>query len=116
MTVEIVAGPVTAAAGEEHHARAESGTGELVVHGTITLPTPCHRLEGEATSSGGELVVRISARPDPEAMCAQVIAAHGYRAVVRGVAPGSHVLRVAHAYPGSGWDEQTALRTEVQVR
>lgn len=116
MTVEITPGPATAAAGEEHSATAEPAEGGVTVHGTITLPTPCHRLAGLAERAGDEVVVRVSASPDPEAVCAQVIATHGYTARVRGLAPGTHALRVVHAYPASGWDEQTALRTRVTVR
>jgi hypothetical protein len=116
MTVEITPGPANAAAGEEHSATAEGEAGGVTVRGTITLPTPCHQLTGTVGREGGELVLRVSARPDPEAMCAQVIATHGYTARVRGVSPGAYTLRVVHDYPESGWDEQAVLRTPVTVR
>jgi hypothetical protein len=116
MTVEITSGDVNAAPGVEHAATVEATAGGLRVRGTITLPTPCHELSGEMGGGVGELVLRIEARQDPEVICAQVIATHGYTAEVRGVAPGSYSFRVVHGYPGSGWDEQTALQTQVTVR
>lgn len=116
VTVELTPEPPSVPEGEEHAAAAEPAAGGIDVRGTLSAPTPCHRLDGEATADGAEVVLRVSATPDPEAMCAQMIASLGYAARIRGVAPGTYSLRVVHAYPGIGWDEHTALETQVAVR
>ena len=116
MTLDFTPGDAAAAAAGEHAAAAEGGSGTVTVRGAAAAPTPCHTLSGEAAESGGGLVLRVAVSPDPDAMCAQVIASLGYTAVLRGVPAGEHALRVVHTYPGSGWDEHEALSTRVTVR
>lgn len=116
VTVELTPAEPSAAAGEEHAAAAEPAAGGITVRGTLSAPNPCQRLSAEVDADGGEVVLRVLARSDPDAMCAQVIASLGYTAEVRGLAPGTYTLRVVHAYPDSGWDEHTALTTQVAVR
>lgn len=89
--------------------------GRIVVHGRIETPDPCRRITAAATRRGAELTLRVEAHREGD-VCAQVIAAFAYDAVVQGLAPGTYRLRVLHAYPGSGWDAQTALEESVTVR
>lgn len=100
---------------EEAGARAEGGAGSVAVRGRMETPDPCRRLSGSVEAAGNRLTLRVDAVREGE-MCAQVIAAFSYEAAVTGVAPGTYTLRVVHAYPGSGWDAQTALEQSVTVR
>jgi hypothetical protein len=81
----------------------------------METPDPCRRLAGSVEAAGSRLTLRVDAVREGE-MCAQVIAAFAYEAAVTGLAPGTYTLRVVHAYPGSGWDPQTALEQSVTVR
>jgi hypothetical protein len=114
-TVALTPTAPVAAAGEEHVATAEPSPGGIVVRGALPAPTPCHTLAA-TVEDAGPIVLRIAVTADPDAMCAQVIASLGYEAVVGGLPAGEHRLRVVHAYPGSGWDEHTALEATVTVR
>lgn len=94
-------------------ARGEAG--KIVVTGRMETPDPCRRLAATARRSGGEVTLRVEAHREGEA-CIQVIAAFAYDAELPGLPPGTYRLRVVHAYPGTGWDTQTALEETVQVR
>lgn len=109
------AGAPPAAPAEEAGARAEGGAGVVTVRGRMQTPDPCRRLAGSVEAAGSRLTLRVDAVREGE-MCAQVIAAFTYEAAVAGLAPGTYTLRVVHAYPGSGWDPQTALEGSVTVR
>jgi len=113
------AGPITveltqrAAAGDTDGAT--GGAGSVAVRGTITTPDPCYRLSGAAAQEGRTLTLTVTARPG-EGMCVQTIGTLGYDATLRGVAAGSYTLRVVHTYVGTGWETQTAMTREVEVR
>lgn len=109
------AGAPPAAPPEEAGPRAEGGAGSVAVTGRMQTPDPCRRLAGSVEAAGDRLTLRVDAVRQGE-MCAQVIAAFAYEAAVTGLAPGTYTLRVVHAYPGSGWDAQTALEQRVTVR
>lgn len=94
-------------------ARGEAG--RIVVAGRMETPDPCRRLTGTARRAGGEVTLRVEAHREGEG-CIQVIAAFAYDAEVAGLPPGTYRLRVVHAYPGTGWDTQTALEETVRVR
>jgi hypothetical protein len=114
-TVALTPTAPVATAGEEHAAAVEPAPAGFLVRGALPAPTPCHTLAATVHDSG-MIVLRITVTADPDAMCAQVIATLGYEAVVGGLPAGEHRLRVVHGYPGSGWDEHTALETTVTVR
>lgn len=116
LTVELVPGEASSAGGGENSATADAGERALVVRGTASTPTPCHRLTGTVQRDGGQVTLRVSAAADPDAMCVQSIGAVPYTATIRGLAAGSYALRVEHAYPGTGWDTAVALETQVSVR
>ncbi|HEX2206886.1 MAG TPA: hypothetical protein VHG93_04335 [Longimicrobium sp.] len=113
--VEIVQGEGSSSAGEQE-ARAEGGSGTVVIRGVATTPNPCHQLAGVVEQSGGRVTVRISATVDPEVMCIASIGAIPYTATVRGLAAGTYDLRVEHSYPNTGWDTAAVLETRVTVR
>jgi hypothetical protein len=94
---------------------ATGGTGTVTVRGSMPAPNPCYTLSGAAASEGRTLTLTVTGRPG-DGMCAQMIATLGYDATLRGVPAGSYTLRVVHTYVGTGWETQTAMTQEVQVR
>lgn len=116
VSVDLVQGQGSSAAGGEQNAAAEGGSGVVTVRGTATTPTPCHRLGGSVQRSGSRVTLRVAATSDPETICVQSIGAIPYTATVRGLAAGTYDLRVEHTYPGSGWDTAPVLETRVTVR
>jgi hypothetical protein len=116
VTVELVPGAATSSAGNEQPSTAEGAAGGAVVRGTVSTPTPCHRLRGTVQRAGETVTLTIAAAADPDAMCVQAIGAIPYTATVRGLPAGSYTLRVLHTYPGSGWETATALETRVTAR
>ncbi len=94
---------------------ATGGTGTVAVRGTISTPNPCYALSGTAAREGSTLTLTVSARSNAE-VCIQVIGTLGYDATLRGVPAGSYTLRVVHTYAGTGWETQTAMTQQVQVR
>ena len=115
VTVELTQGQGTSSDGEQG-ATAEGAAGSATVRGTMTTPTPCHRLSGTVERTGGTVVLRVAAAADPERMCIQSIGSVPYTATIRGLPAGTHPLRVEHVYPGTGWPAATALETRVTVR
>jgi len=109
------AGAPEAAPAQEPGVRAEGAAGGITVRGTMRTPDPCRRLSGSVQAAGDRLTLRVEAAREGD-MCAQVIAAFAYDAAVTGLAPGTYRLRVVHAHPGTGWEEQTALEQTVTVR
>lgn len=116
VTVELVPGTAASSAGSEQPSTAEGAAGGAVVRGTVSTPTPCHRLSAAAQRAGETVTVTISATADPDAMCVQAIGALPYTATVRGLPAGSYALRVLHTYPGTGWETATALETRITAR
>lgn len=116
VTVELVPGDAVNAVGTEQASAAEGAAGGAVVRGTISTPTPCHRLSAAAQRAGETVTVTVSATADPDAMCVQAIGAIPYTATVRGLPAGSYALRVQHTYPGTGWPTATVLETRVTAR
>jgi hypothetical protein len=114
VTVELTQGQGSSSAGEQG-ATAQPSAGGATVRGTMTTPTPCHRLSGAVERTGGAVVLRVSAAADPDAMCIQSIGAVPYTAVIRGLPAGTHEIRVVHTYPGTGWETATVLETRVTV-
>lgn len=112
VTVELTQGQGSSSDGEQG-ASAQGAAGGVVVRGTMTTPTPCHRLSGAVEQTGGTVVLRVSAAADPEKMCIQSIGSIPYTATIRGLPAGTHPLRVEHLYPGTGWDTATVLETRV---
>ncbi|HEX2188065.1 MAG TPA: hypothetical protein VHG51_04170 [Longimicrobiaceae bacterium] len=108
-------GPETPGPAAPEGVSARGEAGRIVVAGRMETPDPCRRLAGTAERSGSEVTLRVEARREGEA-CIQVIAAFAYDAEVAGLPPGTYRLRVVHAYPGTGWETQTALEETVQVR
>jgi hypothetical protein len=94
---------------------ATGGTGTVAVRGTISTPNPCYALSGTAAREGSTLTLTVSARSNAE-VCIQSIGTLGYDATLRGVPAGSYTLRVVHTYVGTGWETQTAMTQQVQVR
>ncbi len=109
------AGAPEAAPAEDPGARAEGAAGGITVQGTMRTPDPCRRLSGRVEAAGGGVTLRVEAAREGD-MCTQVIAAFAYEAAVTGLAPGTYRLRVVHAHPGTGWEEETALEQTVTVR
>lgn len=106
-------------AGEEvsqPSASASGGEGRITVQGRLSAPDPCRRVRGSLGTEGEALVLRVEVAPGEGEMCIQRIAAFAYDATLRGVAPGTHLLRVVHAYPQTGWETQTVLEERVTVR
>jgi len=95
--------------------QAAGEAGRIDVKGHMQTPDPCRRLSGTADTSGREVTLRVNAVREGE-MCTQVIADFAYDAAITGLEPGTYRLRVVHAYPGTGWDTQTALDQSVTVR
>jgi heat shock protein HslJ len=116
VTVELTQGQGAPSGGEDQKATAESAAGGAVVRGTMSTPTPCHRLTGAADQSGSTVTLRVSAAADPDAMCIQSIGSIPYTATLRGLPAGSYTLRVVHTYPGTGWETATALETQITAR
>ena len=116
LTVQLVPGPAASASGGEQSATAEGAAGGAVVRGTMSTPTPCHRLSGTVQRTGETVTLTVSAASDPETMCIQSIGAIPYTATVRGLPAGSYTLRVLHTYPGTGWETATALETRFTAR
>ncbi len=114
LTVEITARQLSSTP-DEDSARAGVEDGRIAVEGAVTTPTPCYDLAGAASREGRTVTLTVEARRK-EGGCIQMIAAFGYRAAIRGLPAGSYTLRVLHAYPGVGWEGQTALETEIQLR
>ncbi|HEU0301924.1 MAG TPA: hypothetical protein VFR37_20890 [Longimicrobium sp.] len=115
VTVELVPGEASSAGDGENSAAAEAGGRTVVVRGTASTPTPCHRLSARVEASGSQVTLRVSAAADPDAMCIQSIGAIPYTATIRGLPAGTYDLRVEHAYPGTGWSTAPALQTRVTV-
>ena len=115
VTVQLTQGQGSSSDGEQG-ATAEGAAGGATVRGTMTTPTPCHRLTGAVERAGGTVVLRVSAAADPNAMCIQSIGSIPYTAEIRGLPAGTHPLRVVHLYPGTGWETATVLETRVTVR
>lgn len=116
VTVELVPGEASSAGDGENRAAAEGGQRAVVVRGTASTPTPCHRLTGTVQHSGSQVTLRVSAAADPDAMCIQSIGAIPYTATIRGLPAGTYDLRVEHVYPGTGWSTAPVLQTRVTVR
>jgi len=116
VTVELVPGTAVNSVGSEQPSTAQGAAGGAVVRGTMSTPTPCHRLSGTVQRAGETVTLTISAAADPDAMCVQAIGAIPYTATVRGLPAGSYALRVLHTYPGTGWPTATALDTRVTAR
>ncbi|HEX2081000.1 MAG TPA: hypothetical protein VHG08_25070 [Longimicrobium sp.] len=116
VTVELVPGEASSAGDGENRAAAEGGQRAVVVRGTASTPTPCHRLTARVEASGSQVTLRVSAAQDPEVMCIQSIGAVPYTATIRGLPAGTYDLRVEHAYPGTGWSTAAVLQTRVTVR
>lgn len=116
VTVELVPGAASSSAGGEQASTAEGAAGGAVVRGTMSTPTPCHRLSGTVQRAGETVTLTISAAADPDAVCIQSIGAIPYTATVRGLPAGTYALRVLHTYPGTGWPTATALDTRVTAR
>lgn len=114
LTVEITARQLSSTP-DEDSARASADSGRVAVEGSVTTPTPCYDLVGDASREGSTVTLTVEARRK-EGGCIQMIAAFGYDATIRGLPAGSYTLRVLHAYPGAGWEGQTALETEIRVR
>ncbi len=95
--------------------QATGETGRIDVKGHMQTPDPCRRLSGTVDASGREVTLRVNATREGE-MCTQVIANFAYDAAITGLESGTYRLRVVHAYPGTGWDTQTALDQSVTVR
>jgi hypothetical protein len=114
LTVEITARQLSSTPDQDSaHASAEGG--RVKVEGSVTTPTPCYDLAGEASREGRTVTLTVEARRK-EGGCIQMIAAFGYQAAVRGLPAGSYALVVRHAYPGVGWEGATVLETEIEVR
>ena len=113
VTVELVAGEGGSSTGAEQGATAQGAAGGAVVRGTMSTPTPCHRLAGAVQRAGETVTLTVSAAADPDAMCIQSIGSIPYTATVRGLPAGSYTLRVVHTYPGTGWETATALETRI---
>jgi hypothetical protein len=114
--VELVPGEASSAGDGEQSAAAQESGRVVVVRGTASTPTPCHRLTGSVERSGGRVTLRVSAAADPDAMCIQSIGAIPYTATIRGLPAGTYDLRVEHAYPGTGWSTAPVLEARVTVR
>jgi hypothetical protein len=112
VTVQLTQGQGSSSDGEQG-ASAEGAAGGAVVRGTMTTPTPCHRLTAAVEHADGIVVLRVSAAADPDKMCIQSIGSIPYTATLRGLPAGTHPLRVEHLYPGTGWDTATVLITRV---
>lgn len=115
VTVELTQGQGSSSEGEQG-ATAQGAAGGATVRGTVTTPTPCHKLTGTVAHTGGTVVLRVAAAADPEAMCIQSIGSVPFTATIRGLPAGTHPLRVEYVYPGTGWPSATALETRVTVR
>lgn len=113
VTVELAQTQGGSSAGGEQGATAQGAAGGAVVRGTMSTPTPCHRLTGAVQRAGETVTLTVSAAADPEAMCIQSIGSIPYTATIRGLPAGSYSLRVVHTYPGTGWETATALETRV---
>ena len=94
---------------------ATGGAGTVTVRGSLSAPTPCHVLGGTAARDGRTVTLTIAARAGENA-CIQSIGTLGYDATLAGLEAGSYSLRVVYTYPGTGWDTQTAITQDVQVR
>jgi hypothetical protein len=113
VTVQLTQTQGGSSAGGDQTATAQGAAGGAVVRGTVSTPTPCHRLTGAVQRAGETVTLTVSAAADPDAMCIQSIGSIPYTATVRGLPAGSYTLRVLHTYPGSGWETATALETRV---
>ena len=85
----------------------------LVVVGLMDTPTPCFSISADATVSGQNVTVRISARPVGQ-VCILITGRFAYRAT-RPLRPGTYDVKVIHEYPGTGWDTITAGSATVSV-
>lgn len=113
VTVELAQTQGGSSTGGEQAATAQGAAGGAVVRGTVSTPTPCHRLTGAVQRAGETVTLTVSAAADPEAMCIQSIGSIPYTATIRGLPAGSYTVRVVHTYPGTGWETATALETRV---
>src|SRR5215207_612946 len=94
---------------ESDWARAVGAADRIKVEGAVTTPTPCYDLAGHLEREGTNTLTLVVEARRKEGGCIQMIAAFGYDAAVRGLAPGRYVLRVRQTYPGTGWYARTSL-------
>lgn len=74
---------------------ATGGTGVIDFTGAVTLPNPCYNVSAAHTSSGGTIVVTVTAL-DNGNTCQQVLQYNNYTGQVAGLAPGTYDFSVVH--------------------
>ena len=91
------------------------GSREIQVSGDISTPTRCTSFGPQARLDGQRVTLVIHARPNRSQPCAEQPASYPYEATVRGLTPGSYVVRVEYEYPGTSWGRKVVLEHPVDV-
>lgn len=93
----------TPEAGDDPGLRVDSvATGEMVLAGAISTPTPCYDIRAEPSRRDGTLTLTLVATAQPR-ICIQVLAAFAYRARIYGLSAGRYRVEVVVTYPNTGW-------------
>jgi len=89
--------------GKDPAARVDSvSSGEVVLRGGISTPTPCYGISAEVVQRASALTLTLVATARP-VVCIQVLAAFEYRARIYGLSAGHYAVEVVSTYPGTGW-------------
>lgn len=101
-------------AGKDAAVRADSvSSGQVVLRGGISTPTPCYAIGAEVAQRESTLTLTLVATAQP-VFCIQVLAAFEYRARIYGLSAGRYTVEVVATYPGTGWTPRAdTLQVEI---
>jgi hypothetical protein len=89
-------------------------SGRMEVTGVIHTPDPCQDLSAQAVRANRTILLTVTARSRGGG-CIAVIGTFRYTAVMADLPVGTYLLKVAHVYPNTGWENSEVLSREVTV-
>lgn len=79
---------------------AENRHGKLHIQGAIILVSPCHQMQADVSLEDDIITFTVTPKP-LEVICLGVAATFGYHALVKGIPPGTYLVRINHFVTGT---------------